>query len=60
MGAPDPRMREKHYVESTVDIEEGRKHWAFQKPVRPQPQDIDTFVAAKLKEAGLSPNPAAT
>ena len=59
MGAPDPRMREKHYVESAVDIEEGREHWAFQKPIRPQGQNIDSFVESQLKEAKLNPNSAA-
>ncbi len=59
MGAPDPRLREKLFVDSEVDIEAGKEHWAFQKPVRPKEKDIDTFVSAKLKEAKLTPVPEA-
>jgi hypothetical protein len=48
-------------------IEEGAvwgKHWAFEKPVRPEvpagaDHPIDAFVRAKLKEQGLSPAPPA-
>ncbi|MEN8714876.1 MAG: c-type cytochrome domain-containing protein, partial [Verrucomicrobiales bacterium] len=40
MGAPDPRERRKssgapEEYTSTIDIEEGRKHWAYQVPAKP-------------------------
>ena len=53
-----------------IDIEEGRKHWAFQpvkKPVLPVVKDaawvvnpIDRFILARLEEAGLKPSAPAT
>lgn len=55
MGAPDPRVPVKTVVESKVDIEAGRKHWAFQAPVATPGASIDSFVAAKLQEAALKP-----
>ena len=56
MGAPDPRIRETVVVESKVDIETGRDHWAFQPPVSVPGATIDSLVAAKLSETGLTPN----
>ena len=53
MGAPDPRLREKLIVESKVDIEAGKQHWSFQKPSRPKHDNIDAFVAEKLRTAGV-------
>ncbi|MEP0343760.1 c-type cytochrome domain-containing protein, partial [Rhodopirellula bahusiensis] len=32
MDLPDPRVRESITVESKIDIEAGREHWAFHKP----------------------------
>jgi cytochrome c553 len=55
MGAPDPRVREKLFVESKVDIAAGKKHWAFQKPIQPAKSGIDAFVSAKLLEADTKP-----
>ena len=65
-GAPDPRKGGTAPVakETTIDLEEGRKHWAFQ-PVRdpalPQVRakawvrnEIDSFILAKLEAADLS------
>lgn len=74
MGAPDPRSTGSvadadkaaaSWKRKEVNIEEGRKFWAFQPP---QPQtpphvkndawpksDIDRFVLAKLEEKGLEP-----
>jgi hypothetical protein len=54
MGAPDPRLREKLIVESKIDIEAGKKHWAFQKPKRSTNSDIDSFVSARLQVANLT------
>lgn len=55
MGAPDPRVREKFVVESYVDIEAGKAHWAFQKPKSRSKWGIDTYVAEKLYIAHMSP-----
>ena len=70
MGAPDPRVQEVPNATGgrrVIDMDEGRKHWAFQKPVRPQlPEvkkadwaktDIDRFILAGLEEKGLTPMP---
>jgi len=65
MGAPDPRRGGAAAKKQGVDIEAGRKHWAFQ-PVRdPAPPAVadagwpldpsDRFVLARLEEAGLAP-----
>jgi hypothetical protein len=59
MGAPDPRIREKLFVASKIDIEAGKEHWAFQKPQRPARAGIDLFVSGKLLEAKLNPVEAA-
>ena len=71
MGAPDPREPKdadktpQHYT-STIDIEEGREHWAYQPPIKPDtPQidsdwvknPIDAFVASTRSEAGLTAAP---
>ena len=67
MGAPDPRSAPAlaEAPKSKIDIAEGRKHWAFQKPVAtPAPEvknadwprtDIDKFVLADLEAKGLTP-----
>jgi cytochrome c553 len=69
MGAPDPR-EQKAVANATggkrqIDMDEGRKHWAFQKPVKHDlpavktegwaRTDIDTFVLAGIEKAGLHP-----
>ncbi|MGY8770566.1 MAG: PSD1 and planctomycete cytochrome C domain-containing protein [Pirellulales bacterium] len=54
MGSPDPRVREKLVVESVVDIEAGKKHWAFQKPHSSSDVSIDSLVLAKQSEANIS------
>ena len=65
MGAPDPRETEVRTVESKIDLEQGRKYWAFQAPARaalPAVQDqawpegaIDRYVLAALESKGLRP-----
>ncbi|MDE0596384.1 MAG: PSD1 and planctomycete cytochrome C domain-containing protein [Roseibacillus sp.] len=65
MGAPDPRGSEKVVLENSIDIEEGRKFWSFQKPRRPAlpevkdeqwvKSEIDFFVMSRLETAGLTP-----
>ena len=64
LGAPDPREG-KSVARQGLDIEAGRKHWAFQPPraVQPPPVKqadwprgpIDQFVLARLEQAGLAP-----
>jgi len=65
MGAPDPRTAPK---KTGADLEEGRKHWAFQPVTNPAaPVDpvagatvaIDAFIQAKLAERKLTPAPLA-
>ena len=68
MGAPDPRESAVANAEGgrrQIDMEEGRKHWSFQNPVKHEvpavkaegwaKTDIDRFVLAKVEEAGLKP-----
>jgi Protein of unknown function (DUF1549)/Planctomycete cytochrome C len=78
-GAPDPREETPETVNAAaaptrgMDIETGRKWWAFQ-PVEPQPQPkfrdsafakrwtrekIDGFILAKLEQNKLQPSPEA-
>jgi len=67
MGAADPRADVAARVPSpAVDIEAGRRFWAFQKPVAHQPpatkdptwarRDLDHFILAKLELSGLAPS----
>lgn len=56
MGAPDPRERKIHVVETKeIDVEAGKKHWAYQPPTRPAHESIDAIVEAKRAEEGLEP-----
>ncbi len=65
LGAPDPRIAKEPKGIRTIDLEAGRKHWAFQPvadpalpPVRDEawPIDaVDRFVLARLEQAGLRP-----
>lgn len=64
MGAADPREG-KPGAATTINIEEGRKHWSFQPITHPRvPEvkdkawprtDIDRFILAALEEKGLKP-----
>lgn len=65
MGAPDPREGSATATPSSINIEEGRRHWAFQ-PIANPPvpkvkdaswprTDIDRFVLAGLEAKGLHP-----
>lgn len=71
MGAPDPRHdpdgnTEPESYTSTIDIEKGREHWAYQPPLKhaiPAVSDetwarngIDQFILAQLDEKTLEPN----
>jgi hypothetical protein len=66
MGAPDPREgTTQGGGKREIDIAEGRKHWAFSKPVKPAPPvtkesswartDLDRFVLAGLEAQNLKP-----
>jgi hypothetical protein len=66
MGAPDPRKAAVELPTRSIDIEEGRKHWAFQPVANPEPPQVqdaswpldplDRFLLAKLDAAGVRPN----
>ncbi len=65
MGAPDPRNSGDVAKARTIDLEAGRKFWAFRPvadPTPPQVKDaewprdsIDRFVLSRLEEKGLKP-----
>ncbi len=65
MGAPDPRVTDELPAARTIDLDEGRKFWAFQPIVNPEapgvndhswPLDaIDRFILAKQEAAGIKP-----
>ncbi len=68
MGAADPRVAQVKNANGGrrgIDMHEGRKHWAFQKPVKQAPPqvktegwaktDIDRFILAGMEEHGLHP-----
>jgi len=65
MGAPDPRQAVADTPSRTIDLDEGRKHWAFQPMTNPQapavrnehwPLDpLDHFIMAPREAAGLKP-----
>jgi len=65
MGAPDPRDAEEPPAVRTIDLTQGRKHWAFQPvvdPATPPVKDgswavdpLDHFVLSRLEKAGLRP-----
>jgi cytochrome c553 len=71
MGAPDPREGASATVQTKIDLEAGRKFWAFQ-PVQKSPlpaqapapgagawprTDIDCFILAALAAKGVKPAP---
>ena len=69
-GAPDPREAVKAVTKQGIDVEAGRRHWAFQ-PVRetapPVVRDsawprneVDAFILAALEAKGLAPAPPAS
>ncbi|MFO0843082.1 MAG: PSD1 and planctomycete cytochrome C domain-containing protein [Gemmataceae bacterium] len=66
-GAADPRGDKATVAAGPpVDLEAGRKFWAFRKPVAPAPpatrnpgwarRDLDAFILARLEAAGLAPS----
>lgn len=69
MGAPDPRTGSAGQAKREINIEEGRRHWAFlplSAPKIPTVQntawpknDIDRFLLAKQEERKIKPAPQA-
>jgi len=69
MGAPDPRESKPATTVRTIDLEAGRRYWAFQPLRAPEiPQvadlswprnDMDRFILAALERKGLRPTRAA-
>ncbi|MEO1618288.1 MAG: PSD1 and planctomycete cytochrome C domain-containing protein, partial [Planctomycetota bacterium] len=62
MGAPDPREKKVLFHQSKInekEIDEGRKHWAFQPPAAQPNSTIDRLVNEKLLQEGLKPAPPA-
>ncbi|MEW6306127.1 MAG: DUF1553 domain-containing protein [Verrucomicrobiota bacterium] len=68
LGAPDPRTATAMVAKAGgINIEEGRKHWAYQLPKKSTPptvrdsawprNDIDRYILAKLEEKNLQPAP---
>lgn len=68
-GLADPRLGDKpRPISPTIDIEQGRKHWAYQRIEQPTIPDleegdarspVDSFISAKLREHGLTQLPIA-
>ena len=69
-GAPDPRSEKTPSSHGrSIDVEEGKKHWAFLPLIAPQPPKvaddpwcrtpIDRFIQAKLEAANTHANPPA-
>ncbi|MCY2940466.1 MAG: hypothetical protein NTV50_02215, partial [Planctomycetota bacterium] len=66
MGASDPRKSVETPIVRTLDIEAGRKHWAFQPILDPKPplvkdaawplDPLDRFLLARLEKAGIQPS----
>jgi hypothetical protein len=64
-GAADPRTGGTAVAKRTIDIEEGRKFWAFQPPKKTSPPpvkdaawprtEIDQFLLAAMESQGLAP-----
>jgi len=65
MGAPDPRRGKLDPRPAGIDLEQGRRHWSFQRLEQtPAPStknvdwphtDIDRFISAKWEAEGVSP-----
>jgi cytochrome c553 len=65
-GAPDPREGTPAAARPAIDLEAGRRFWAFQPPQAGRPpsidpgwarNDIDRFIFAALRAKGLRPAP---
>ncbi len=66
MGMPDPRDGKEVAIQKGVDVEAGKKLWAFGPVVKPAPPpvknsgwvrtDVDRFILAQQETKGLVPN----
>jgi hypothetical protein len=69
LGAPDPRTGAAPPPKARVDVEQGRRFWAFRPPADPTVPEVrdaswprgtlDRFVLAALEQKGLRPAPPA-
>ncbi|MFN7918447.1 MAG: PSD1 and planctomycete cytochrome C domain-containing protein [Bryobacteraceae bacterium] len=67
MGAPDPRSDAATSLPSSIDLEKGRRFWAFQPPKPAAPPTVknkswvrnnaDRFVLARLEKEAITPVP---
>ena len=65
MGAPDPREPNAAAPASSIDLEKGRKYWAFQPPQKPavpkvknpkwSAQPVDRFLLAAMEKQRIAP-----
>jgi hypothetical protein len=55
-GAPDPRSKGAATAKKEINIEAGKKYWAFQPLQAPKGSSVDEFIHATLRAAGISPN----
>ena len=67
MGAPDPRDAKSNVVRRTIDLEEGKKYWAFQPIAKPslpvsvsKSDRVDHLIVHRLDKSGVELNPLAT
>lgn len=68
-GAPDPRTTAAVAAKRVIDVEAGKKHWAFAPLANPQPPEpanykwvrnsVDNFILRELDRAKIKPNDAA-
>ena len=58
-GAPDPRVKGAAAAKKEINIEAGKKYWAFQPLQAGKKSSVDEFIRAKLDAAGIRPNPRA-
>ena len=59
LGAPDPRDGKPAVAGRVIDIEEGRKFWAFLPPRKHAGNSIDEFLSAKRQATGVTAAPEA-
>ena len=65
MGAPDPRVAAVKAEKKGIDLEAGRKHWAFRPVSHPQvptvkntawpASEVDAFILSALEDAKITP-----
>jgi hypothetical protein len=55
-GAPDPRTKGAATAKREINVEAGKKYWAFQPLQAAKGASVDDFILAKLQAAGIKPN----